>query len=195
MRKKYPDPVRRKDSNTFFFWYTEPDGKRKKVSTGFPRGQKEKARQFIRDYVDRKSGGLSHTFRNYAQPYFIMETCPKVARLRQEGKSIGESHVKRSRSWLENNVLNDPFADLILNEIRRSDVLDLRSRLLKVGTGENTTNKVIETVKSILAEATYRQDIVYNPAGQIGKLKYEQHERKDSISRKFGNYSHIPIIR
>ena len=34
MRKKSPDPLKRKDSKSFFFWFREPDGTRKKVSTG-----------------------------------------------------------------------------------------------------------------------------------------------------------------
>jgi len=177
MIKKYPDPLKRKDSKYFFFWFREPDGTRKKVSTGFSRGQKEQAREFIRQYVDRKSGGLSHTFRNYSNPYFIMTTCPRVQRLKQEGKTIGETHVKKSRSWSDRHILTDHFADIPLNEIRRADVLDLRSRLLKAGNGENTVNKAMDTVKSILGEAAYRQDLAYNPAGEVGKLKYKQQEK------------------
>jgi len=204
MKKKYPDPILRRlpckgrgkgkgpackrkvckkgidckgPAGNYFFWYTEADKTRSKVSTGFGTGEKEEAREFIRQYVDRKSGGLSNSFRNYSDPFFIIETCPRIKRLRQEGKTIGETHIRKSRSWLNRHILTDHFADIPLNEIRRADVLDLRSRLLKIGNGNNTVNKCLNVVKTILSEAAYRQDLAYNPAAEIGKLNYEQEEK------------------
>ncbi|MDA3811837.1 MAG: hypothetical protein PF518_16070 [Spirochaetaceae bacterium] len=37
--------------------------------------------------------------------------------MKQEGKTIGETHVKKSRSWLDRHILTDPFSDIPLNEI------------------------------------------------------------------------------
>jgi len=175
--KKYPDPIRRKDSKYFFFWYTDPTGKRKKVSTGFGRGQKEQARQFIRDYIDRKSGGLSTSFRAYAEPYYT-NSCPHANRLIQNGRTVGEAHQKKSRSLIVNHVFEDEFSYIPLNEIRRADVLDLRTRLVQAGNGENTVNKTVIAVQGILSEAFFRQDISYNPGAQIGQIKYEQKEKE-----------------
>ncbi len=178
MAKKYPDPIKRKDSGKYFFWFTESDGSRRKVSTGCGKGQKEAARQFIRNYIDKKAGGIVKTFREYSEPFFIWESCPRVNRLLEENKNIGEMHVKKSRSWLENYVYTDTiFPDIPINEIKRGDILDLRQRVKRVSPGENTTNKVIVTVKTILSEAAYRQDITVNPGSAVGNIKYEQKQR------------------
>ncbi len=178
MKKKYPEPVKRGDSSSYFFWFTESNGKRRRVSTGKGKGQKEQARQFIRDYIDRKESGLSKTFREYSSKFFVWEECPRVARLLDEGKSIGKSHVSKSRRWLEKYVFPDTiFSEIPINEIKRGDILDFRKRLQKISPGENTINKVVATIKTVLSEAAYRQDISYNPGSQVGEIKYEQRER------------------
>ncbi|MDA3811887.1 MAG: hypothetical protein PF518_16325, partial [Spirochaetaceae bacterium] len=151
MKKHYPDPFKIKESKNFYFWYVDVDGKRKKVSTGISK-PKEAARDFIRQYVDKKTGGLSQTFRSYADPFYT-EDCPRVKRMQQEGKTIGQTHIVKSRSWLVRHVFTDHFSSLPLNEIKRADVLDLRSRLLKDGNGKNTVNKCISVVQGILSEA------------------------------------------
>ena len=62
-----------------------------------------------------------------------------------------------------------------MKEIRRSHVLDLQSRLR--GTfGNNTLNKVIDTVKTVLAEAYFREDIDRDPGSRIGHIKYPRKE-------------------
>jgi integrase len=118
------------------------------------------------------------TFREYAEPYFIEGKCPRIERLRGEKKIGGEYHAERSRDWLERFVFSDPFAEIPLGEIRRRDILDLRSRKLEESGGQkvNTANKVVDTVKAILSEAYLREDIDRNPGHRIGKLSYAQEE-------------------
>jgi hypothetical protein len=54
----------------------------------------------------------------------------------------------------------DKFSELKLNEIKIGDILDLRKRLKqKLGDKLNTVNKVISTVKTVLSEAAFREDI------------------------------------
>lgn len=176
MKKLYPEPIRRKTSKNYYFWYYDSDSKRRLVSTGISK-PKEAARQFIRDYIDRRNGGLSQTFRDYAEPFYT-DDCPKVRRMRETGRTIGDTHIKKSRSWLTRHVFTDKtFSNIPLNEIRRADVLDLRSRLVKSGLGLNTINKTIITVQGILSEAHYRQDLSFNPADNLGTLHYEKQEK------------------
>ncbi len=152
--------------------------KARKHSTG--EALKEKARAAVKRYIDgldipQAKAGL--TFRSYAEPFFKWGKCPRVARLLDEGKSIGRSHVNKSRRWLELHVFTDPtFSALPIKEIKRADILDLRNRLRdKLGT--NTLNKAIATVKTVLSEAAFRQDIPMNPGADVGNVAYEQLQR------------------
>jgi hypothetical protein len=61
-------------------------------------------------------------------------------------------------------------------EIRRAHILDLRNRL-KEKTGLNTVNKVIATVKTVLSEAYFRQEIEIDPGSRIGNIQHAKQER------------------
>ena len=132
------------------------------------------------------------TFKEYAEPFFIWETCPRVQRRLNEGKSIGRTHVQKSRRWLEMYVFPDRFSTLKMHEIRRSHILDLRERLKKKA-GINTLNKIISTVKTVHSEAYFREDIDRDPGSRIGIIKHEKLERgvltKEELSSLF---SEIP---
>ena len=89
-------------------------------------------------------------------------------------------------------VLPNRFSAIKGHEIRRSDILDLREELKKL-TGINTVNKVISTVKTVLSEAYFREDIDRDPGSRIGNIKFEKRVRgvltKEEVSSLF---SEIP---
>jgi integrase len=176
-----------KRGNRWHYYYYEGH-KRVRKSTG--KARKSDALDVISQLMEAK--GKSHkTFREYADPFFIWETCPRVKRRLDEGKTIGKTHVKKSRAWLKNYVFKDPiFPHLQISAIRRADILDLRNRLRKKA-GINTVNKVISTVKTILSEAHFREDIAGDPGAKIGIIKHEKKERgilsADELSFLFKN--------
>lgn len=175
MRKKYPEPF--KIGNIYYFTFNEPvSDKRKNKSTG--ETTKEHAREFIRDFMDELMKHKGSTFRNYAAPFFVWETCPRVKRKLREGKSIGKTHVEKARSYLLNHVFKDPFSDIPINNIKRKHLYELQDRLLaEYPTKVNTVNKILETVKIVLSEAHHLEDIQYNPGIGVAKIKYEQRPR------------------
>lgn len=179
-KKKYPDPFKRdkeKKGSPYYFTHTDAAGKRRNVSTG--ETTKEKARDKIREIIDREASGMTElSFADYAKPYFIEKTCPHFARLRDEGKSIGLEHLARSRDFLESHILRDSlFSGIPISKMKRRDLLDLRQRLKAQGLGLNTVNKVIACAKTILSEATMREDIDANPGAKVGEIKYTRRER------------------
>jgi len=91
-KKKNPDPYKRSDS-PYYCFTDNTDPKRPRRSTG-KRG-KEDARDYIRDYIDSHSRGTDLTLREYAEPFFIWETSPRVRRRLDEGKSMGKTHVEK----------------------------------------------------------------------------------------------------
>lgn len=177
MKKKYPEPYKRDDRKGVYYFTVNIDGKRRKLSTGETR--KERAREEVRRYVDRMAGGMDTPFREYAGGFFIPGRCPREARLVDEGKNFGRAHMHKSRQVLEDWVLTDAvFPDLPMNEIRRKDVIDLRSRLRdRLPHKLNTAGKASDAVKTILSEAWFREDISSNPGAQVSKTQFEKKER------------------
>ena len=138
-------------------------------STGL--SNKRRAIDFIYEKLE-KGNKSDLTFKEYAVDFYIWKKCPHVTRLREEGKSIGQTWVTKSRSWLESYVFTDPMVNKSLGKITRDDLLKYRSRLLETLSGKlNTANKVMSVVKTIFKEAFFRQDITYDPTQGIGNIK------------------------
>lgn len=180
---KYPEPFLQNGRKLYVFDYVAPDGSRKRRNTY--RDTKKEARQEIRTSLDRLYDPNAiddeirrQTFKQYAAPFFVEGKCPRTQRLRGERNISGAVHNEKSRRWLDQYAMKDPFADIPVLLIKRRDILDLRERLLKKTGGEkiNTINKVIDSVKTVLSEVYLREDIDRNPGYRIGKLRYDKEE-------------------
>jgi integrase len=133
------------------------------------------ARQIVEKYLQEQdtisSGSSKSTLRTYAAPYFKEGSCPHVQRLRQEGKTIGDTHIKNRRRWLEMYIITDLIADIYLENLRRGDVLDFRTRLIEKTAGKmNTVDKVIGTLKTIIKEAVFRDELDKDPTLMVGNV-------------------------
>lgn len=172
--RKMPEPFRRKNAKVWYFCYWEGD-KRIYKSTG--ETLKYKAVEFIEDFLGSKDAKLKNlTLREYIEPFYDWDRCPHIRRLREENKSITEYHAKNERARIKNHILPDPIADKIFTEIRRSDILDLRSRIVEKD-GAPTAKKVLKVLKTVFNEAEYREDIDRNPVKKIGDISYISEER------------------
>ena len=124
----------------------------------------------------KDSAGLTDTtFKVYARDFFDYNKCPRVKRLRAEGKDLTQRYCKEARRDLTNFVFKTRFANLKMKNIRRSDVLDLRSELMGLTT-PGRVNDIIRTVGTVFSEAVYREDVLYNPISKISKLKESHSE-------------------
>ena len=95
-------------------------GKRRLKSTGCKKGAQ--ADPYIREFVDAlaKPAAPQTTFAEYACPYFLWESCPRVRRRLAEGKQIGRTHCRMSRALLDRWVVpGTAFSSRPLAEIRR----------------------------------------------------------------------------
>jgi integrase len=142
---------------------------------------KSRAELFVVESIKQKKTDTAHaeglTLRDYAERYFIWETCPHVGRLVSERKSITRRHVKEQRALLDRNFFTDALANMKISKIRRADILDFRTRLLKrIGEKIRTVNKTIGALKTIFKEGVYREDLDRNPVVGIGDIKYKQRE-------------------
>lgn len=125
-------------------------------------------------YLESLATPAGPSLRDYADRYYIWDTCPHVKRLLSEGKSITRYHVKDMRRILENHVLTDAIAEMRLPEIKRAHVLDFRERLVEAMGFSRTVQKTMSVLKIILKEAFFREEIERDPTAGVGNTKYEK---------------------
>lgn len=157
-----------------YWYYKTPDMPAFKT-TG--ESTKVMAKHVVAQLMQRKIAGNSNPlFKDYAEPFFDWDRCPHVARLRAEGKHIGERYCSNERRWLVKYVLNSPLGNKRIADIKRGDLLDFRSGLQSAGVSGNNINGIMKAVKVVFSEAVYREDIPYNPADKLGLVKTNNRE-------------------
>ena len=160
--------IKRQDSPHYFFklgtW-------RQYRSTGTTSA--EEAEQIAQAaYLQSLTAPKGPTLREYAEPYFVWETCPHVRRLLGEGKSIEHRHVSNMRRMIQNHLFTDPIGDIRLPELKRAHILDFRDRLLGKLGFTRTVQMTMTGLKTILKEAYFREDIDRDPTQGIGNTRY-----------------------
>jgi len=175
-------PDRKGKTKQVWYYRRSDDPNRRKKTTGVigkrNRWQAEVyVRKILAEEHEQEAKTLaSPTLREYAEPFFIEGSCPHIARLRQEQKSMGANHIKKSRKWLEDHIFTDAIAEKPITEIKRGDLFDFRGRLLdKLEGKRNTVDKIMSTVKTIFLEAWNRDDILSNPAYRVGLVHKKIH--------------------
>ena len=123
-------------------------------------------------YLQSLTGPKGPTLREYAEPYFVWETCPHVRRLLGEGKNIERYHVKNVRRMIKNHVFTDPIAKIRLPELKRAHILDFRDRMISKLGFTRTVQMTMSGLKTILKEAYFREEIDRDPTQGIGNTRY-----------------------
>jgi integrase len=169
---------KRKDKKAWYVYYYDKNGKRVSKSTG--QTVKYKAEEYARQLVGvlNDTTRKDVTFGDYAQPFFLWDSCPHIRRLLDERKSITRRHARNQRIWLEKYILPDKIAEKSLGKITRADLIDFRSRVLRLIPEKiNSVNKVMTVLKTIIKEALIREEIEKDPTVGLGMIKYEPVQR------------------
>jgi integrase len=159
---------------------------------------KETSKARAENFVNRllqKQGFLSVsslTFWKYSLPFFIRETCPHVRRLEGQGKTVTDRYLEINRLNLNTHVKDSILAQLEISEIRKAHLIDFRYALLKKGLKPATVNKIMSAVKIVFHEAAYREDIINNPAQDLGCVveqpKTDSIFSSENLYRLFSSY-------
>jgi hypothetical protein len=152
---RYPEPYLR-STGRYSFNYVDPrTGRQKQKATGAT--TKREAREFIKTFMDSLDRGDTQlTLREYAEPFYIWDRCPRISRILKEGKTIGKKHAAQCRSSLVKKVFTDPIADMPMAEIKRAHLLDFRDRLIRRGDSIGSANNTINALKGLFTEAYFR---------------------------------------
>ncbi len=172
MREKYGLFKRkRKKGNVWYFWYYE-GLRRKTKSSG--KNNKYEAKIYAEEYLKtRYQIRPGMTLGEYAEPYFDYDRCPHIRRVLDDGRSITKRYARLQRQTMIKYLFADPFINMPVNQIRRADIIDFRSRLIKIA-GSRTVNRVIGILKIIFKEGIFREELDRDPTLGIGDIKYEK---------------------
>ncbi|MBA7642981.1 Tyrosine recombinase XerC [subsurface metagenome] len=114
--------------------------------------------------------------RDFIEPYFQWDLCPRIAERRADGKRINRQHAKHQRAFIENYILTDSIADIKVKKITRGDIKDFKARLIKKYGQCRTVNSIITVIKTIFHDAVDREILGRGPTAGIGKIKYDKRE-------------------
>lgn len=174
----YPDPYKRAGKgDIYYFTYVDPrTGKRRQRSTKTTK--KSEARREIKKIMDAlevyAAPEAAQTFGEYARPFFVDGECPRQQRLLTDGSRFGRAHMDTLRAGLvhvigreadgrKKEIKPRPFAQLILSEIRRSDVHTLKADLSR-NPGGRIGQLAFQAVRMVLAEAVEQEHLDRSPA-------------------------------
>lgn len=119
------------------------------------------------------SGGR---LRDFIEPYYVWDKCPRIAERRADGKRIARQHADRQRGLIEEYILKDEIADMEVRKITRGHVKDFKARLLKKYGTCRRVNSVITVLKTVFRDWVERELIERDPAAGIGKVQYHKKE-------------------
>ncbi len=157
-------------------FYVQFRGENGQISSAISTGQSSKsaAERWAFDFL-KKGGSLPTqgrlTFEQYAADWWIFEKCPYCRAKMARGFHISRAYAAVRRSYLNRYVLPE-FGAVKLSDINPRKIEAWLMRLKDLGTlAPATCNRILGTLKVMLAEAVRLQIIPMNPTGPIGDLK------------------------
>jgi integrase len=112
---------------------------------------------------------------DWAYPFFTKD-CPRLTRFKEEGRYVSPLYIKHVRYYIEKNILPDPLSQKPIHEIRKSDVLAFRSRLISRRGSTAPAQKTMSVLGVIFSEAEYRELIDRNPCYKISQIKVQERQ-------------------
>lgn len=165
-------PRRQREKTIWYYYIYDEDGKRIYRSTGQTNKAKAKA-IVMKKYKDgtlfekRKTEIL---FKDFAQPFWIWETCPIVNSKIKRGGNLTKGYCKASRALLDNRII-PTFGNKKVSSIT-PDMID--RWLLDLPKKENlchkTANKAYMILKQMLDIAVRQRIIPHNPCLEVDRL-------------------------
>ncbi len=134
------------------------------------------------------AGSPEITFGDWQRSFFT-STCPHVSRLRAEGRTYSDQTEKANRRRLD-KLKADPIHLVMMGELKRSDILALRDRVLAKLGKTRTAQATMQAVSIVVREALFRGTIQSDPFLGVGKIAYDEkvrHDLDDNTLRKVLN--------
>lgn len=127
--------------------------------------------------LDRVNGSAQITLREWADRFYT-DQCPHLNRLLDEGKKIKPYTIQQKRRYIEDYILDDSIAHIRLSDLRKSDLMDFRDRIIDQKGRTRTSQMIYGVLQTILLEAVTRGILESSPTEGIHKLGYDKKTRK-----------------
>ena len=129
------------------------------------------------------------TFAEYAAEWWLWDGCPYMRAKIARGFTFSRSYAGQRRSYLQNRLL-PRFGPYALADIKPMLIDQWVLELRDTGLSPASCNRILSTLKVMLAEAVRLGLLPVNPASAVGKLKEEPKERgiltRDELKALFG---------
>lgn len=112
-------------------------------------------------------GDTEVTFGEYAEPFYT-DRCPHRARVGRD--RISPETLRNRRQILERHIMSDPIWKARLEAITAGDIGACRERMFAKGLAKGSVKRVMDIVRTVLAEAEINRRITYNPARAVPRL-------------------------
>jgi len=116
------------------------------------------------------------TLREFIDPYFVWDRCPRIAERRADGKRISRQHADRQRAVIESHILTDSIADLNVRKITRGDIRAFKKRLTDKHGKKRVVNSVLGVLKAVFHDAAEQGVLREDPSRGIGQISYKKKE-------------------
>ena len=185
-------------SNGVYYYYAyDTDGRRYKRSTGMV--SKRLALEEIQRRIElgtlisrdgEQDPSMYITFSEYAEPFWIWDTCPIIQDKLARGGHYSEDLCASNRKSMEKHIL-PYFGDMKLGKITRKDIDQWILNLPKEhNISSSTANKMLAILKQMLRMAVYKGDLKESPADGVRPLVEKENRRgaftADEVEKLFG---------
>jgi site-specific recombinase XerD len=170
-------PRKLKNGMVIFYYYIyDANGKRKQYSTG-KTSEAEAYKECIRLTKQNKLNKRSSLeFETYCKDWFIYDDCKYIQAKLLHGFTYSKSHAENQRSQLLKHSVPF-FRGKALDIITAQDIEDFIKHLKNKGLSNTSVNHNLKLINIIFSYAHKRNEIDYNPVGEVIKLKSDTKEK------------------
>ncbi len=108
---------------------------------------------------------------------FFIDRCPRVTRLRIEGKKISDRYIRNCRALWLHYIKDDPVCGIQMAAVRRAHCLAFRERLVEKVGKSRTAQTSWAVFRLICREGYYHGLSDHDPCVGIGQIAYEEKTR------------------
>jgi hypothetical protein len=176
---------KRKGGRSYYFKYTDPDGKRRQLSTG--RANKRDALLYAQAYVDRLAEQGTRSRTTLSELLKLYED-PATNPRRKEALVAGTNYTMqyalmnaRNAKELARLLQATPYLSMQISQLQKRDIKDIASIIVEKHGRRRKSQMLYSTLKVALSQAESDGLVATSPAARLPNIKYIE-KRCDALT-------------
>jgi integrase len=176
---------KRKGGRSYYFKYTDPDGKRRQLSTG--RANKRDALLYAQAYVDRLAEQGTRSRTTLSELLKLYEDPANNPR-RKEALVAGTNYTMqyalmnaRNAKELARLLQATPYLSMQISQLQKRDIKDIASIIVEKHGRRRKSQMLYSTLKVALSQAESDGLVATSPAARLPNIKYIE-KRCDALT-------------